>query len=56
MFAGIDNAGMVGGAFVAAAARVAAGAHLPLPLHLLPLPYRSGQRVDVATGIDGTVL
>lgn len=55
MFAGFNNAGMVGGANGVAAARVAAGAYLPLPLHLLPLPYRGGQRVDVATGIDTVV-
>jgi hypothetical protein len=55
MFAGFNNAGMVGGANSVVAARVAAGAHLPLPLHLLPLPYCSGQRVDVALGIETVV-
>lgn len=45
---GTINAGKVGGAKAAAAARVAASAYLPLPLHRLPLPYRGGQRVDVA--------
>jgi hypothetical protein len=46
------NAGMVGGANSVAAARVAASAYLPLPLHRLPLPYRDGQRVDVAMSTD----
>lgn len=55
MFAGINNAGMVGGAMSVVAARVVAGAHLPLPLHLLPLPYSSGQRVDVASGFETVV-
>jgi hypothetical protein len=51
------NAGMVGGANRVAAARVAASAYLPLPLHRLPLPYRGGQRVDVAMskGIETVV-
>lgn len=49
------NAGMVGGAISAAAARVA-GAYLPLPLYLLP-PHLGGQRVDVAmsTGLEGCI-
>lgn len=52
------NAGMVGGANRVAAARVAASAYLPLPLHRLPLPYRGGQRVDVAMskGLKETIV
>jgi len=55
---GTINAGKVGGANGAAAARVAATAYLPLPLHRLPLPYRGGQRVDVAMsqGIRETIV
>ena len=56
--AGNINAGMAGRAVRASVARVAAGYHLPLPLHSLPLPYRGGQRADVALGkgIDGVIL